>query len=94
MCIEFIGIVIFSVLQVSVLKVVDMKSTFTDYIIKKDENLLMWLMMLEKSTFPEQMPSDLHEIVKQQLHNSFRLDLNTIIEEADFYFKLSPLMQR
>lgn len=91
---EFMGLAVFSVLQVAVLQVVQTDSSYRGFFINKTDELNSWLMVLEKSNFPKSIPADLYQEIKHCLHCSFESDFNMIIEEFDFYQKLSPALQQ
>ena len=55
--------------------------------------ILMWLYDLENSKNPEMLSKELYECIKKDLINSFSNDTKQIIEEFDFYWKLTPKMQ-
>ena len=55
-----------------------------------EDRMNVWLMVLEKSNFPNNLPNNLYEDIKRDLSQSFRNDFNLIIEEFDFYGNLSP----
>ena len=86
---EFFGMVVFSVLEVTVQQVVNIES-FVDFLNKKNDELTVWFKVLERSNQPRFLPNDLYETMKESLERSFRKDFNMVVEEYDFYYKLSP----
>ena len=62
---EFLGFVIYSVIQIAVLKIVNIESSSVIYFMGMDEQTLNWLMVLEKSTIPDRLPNELYHDIKE-----------------------------
>ena len=92
-CLEFLGLVVFSVLQVAVHQVVDHDASFENYIAQMDEKITVWLNDLEKANFRKPLPTDIYETIKADLWPSFQNDPCLIKDEFDFYQHLSPQLQ-
>ena len=90
---EFLGIVVFSVLQFSVVQLVSYESSFDSYIADKDHKMVVWMMHLEKSDPGYSLPRYLYKDMKESLEVSFRHDFKNIVEEYGFYEKLTPSLQ-
>ena len=93
MSIEFFGMILFASIQIAVQQVIDHNPDYEHYVHEVDQRINEWLLLLESSNFSINMPSDLHETVKQGLWQSFRCDNKTIINEYNFYQELSPKLQ-
>ena len=93
MCLEFFGLIVYANIQVSVTQVVKYDVSYEHFINEMDLRILFWMYDLENSKFPEPLPSDLYESIKNDLVNSFSNDTKQIVDDYDFYFKLTPKMQ-
>ena len=89
---EFLGIIVFATLEVAVQQVVK-KETFNGFLCKKYDELEFFLSILEKSNIPKNIPNDLYETIKVSNQRSIRKDFNMVVEEFDFYYKLTPKLQ-
>ena len=89
---EFFGLVVFSLLQVAVSTVVEYDISYDTYQSEKDQSILWWLSELERSKYPESIPTDMYGAIRHNLMFSIKHDPKVIFEEYDFYSKLSPKM--
>ena len=79
-CLEFFGMVVFAVLQVSVTQLVAYDISYEQYINEMDIRILFWMYDLENSKFPEPLPKDLYQSITFDLVNSFANDTKQIID--------------
>ena len=56
-------------------------SSYSNFISDMDNRVAIWLLELEASNFPLSIPSDLYELVKNELWRVFRRDHSMIIDE-------------
>ena len=89
--IEFIGIFVFAVFQICITALVTYDSSYPSFMVEKDLSILYWIYSLEKTRYPENLPTDLYEAIKLDLLNSYARDTKQIME-YDYYKKLSPKM--
>jgi len=85
MFIEFLGFVIFSVLQIAVLQIVKTERDFFSYISEMDFQALTWYLRLENSSDDGNIPTKLFTEISDQLFVSLRNDYNVVSIEYSFY---------
>ena len=68
-------------------------NAYEDLIDAKLESLDLWIQRIEKSNKPLFIPPFLYDKIKGYVKDALLFDFNMIIEEFNFYQKLSSKMQ-
>mmetsp|Transcript_35460 Transcript_35460/g.46675 ORF Transcript_35460/g.46675 Transcript_35460/m.46675 type:complete len:213 (+) Transcript_35460:2-640(+) len=92
--IEFFGFVIFAALQIAILQILKVESSFASYVSSRDFEVLMWLRRIEKSgaASARSMPHRLYHEMRSHLYWAGRRNYD-VVTEFGFYQKLPPNLQ-
>ncbi|CDW90866.1 cation channel family protein [Stylonychia lemnae] len=93
MCLEFIGLSLFSFLMGSINNMISKDDSFESLLDQKISMLDIWIKKIEKSNKPNFIPPELYSQIKKYVQDAFLHDFNLIIEEFPFYHQCSPKMQ-
>ena len=81
------GVLVFSLIQISVTRVVNSKYHFKHYIEERAREIDFWLITMEKSCFPYYMPGAMCKLLRETANETIGNDFNMIIEEYGFWEK-------
>lgn len=88
----FFGFIIFAVLQIAVFRIVQIESSFGDFVTELDFQALNWYWTLEITNQMIAIQPDLFETIKSRIHISNRRDYS-LVQEYGFFDQLSPKYQ-
>lgn len=92
--VEFLGFVLFAMLQIAVLQFVTLKNrNFGSFLTNIEMEALAWFNRLERASGAGSLPRGLYESMKDRITWSFRNDHTIILNEYDFFRVLPPKMQ-
>jgi hypothetical protein len=90
MIVEFSGLSLVSILMFSLSKIIAEEFNFEKFVEKNVFDANIWITKVEKCNKPKFLKSQLFLKILKNIETAFQYDINLIIEEFDFYQKLTP----
>lgn len=92
-CIEFLGVTFVAMLLGFMGKAIGQDVSFDGFITSRMDAIDTWVLKLEKSNKPKFLSPSLYSGITNNVENAMMFDYNLIIEEFEFYQRLTPRMQ-
>ena len=95
MMLEFLGFLIFAILQIAILQIMNLKRGHQETLNDNDLRIMIWLQQLDNTpSFDKvRMPNELYHSIRDELEAAFIHDNNEILDEYPFFDQLTPTMQ-